>query len=337
MQRHYKHATVGGTFDRLHEGHKKLIEFAFQKADYVSVAITSDTFAKKKKTAYEIEPYKNRLKSLKQFLTGKNLYERARFITLEDIYGTALTDNTLDSIVVTSDTRHNAALINRERTKRGLRPLSVLYMRFVHGPDGKIIHSERIREGEIDRSGYSFSSMFSGRKTLLMPSTLREELRKPMGEVVRGSAKNATATIKKVIKKLGKYRHPIVIAVGDIVTQELEKVGFEADIAVKDFKTRREVLVNVNNRNKSQIINKPGTLHPRAVQVLTTDLKQFIRKKIKSRIIIRGEEDLLALPAIMIAPLGSVVLYGLYDVGVVIVRVTEERKAQAKLYLEQFR
>jgi len=47
---------------------------------------------------------------------------------------------------------------------------------------------------------------------------------------------------------------------------------------------------------------------------------------------VTGEEDLLALPAIVLAPLGSVVLYGQYDKGVVINEVTEELKKK-KLWL----
>jgi len=52
--------------------------------------------------------------------------------------------------------------------------------------------------------------------------------------------------------------------------------------------------------------------------------------------VIDGEEDLLTLPAILLAPLSSLVLYGQWDRGAVMVEVTEEMKNQVKKLLERF-
>ena len=52
--------------------------------------------------------------------------------------------------------------------------------------------------------------------------------------------------------------------------------------------------------------------------------------------IVKGEEDLLALPAILFAPLNSVVLYGQIDLGVVMVEVTEEKKKGVEEILKKF-
>jgi uncharacterized protein (UPF0218 family) len=48
------------------------------------------------------------------------------------------------------------------------------------------------------------------------------------------------------------------------------------------------------------------------------------------RIFVKGEEDLAALPAMMMAPVGSVIMYGQPDKGVILVRVTESKKAEIK-------
>lgn len=42
------------------------------------------------------------------------------------------------------------------------------------------------------------------------------------------------------------------------------------------------------------------------------------------------------MPAILLAPLGSTILYGIADVGGVIVKVTESRKNQVEKILEKF-
>jgi len=44
---------------------------------------------------------------------------------------------------------------------------------------------------------------------------------------------------------------------------------------------------------------------------------------------IKGEEDLLTLPAVLFAPLDSVVCYGQPGKGMVLVKVTEEKKRGA--------
>ncbi|OFZ40262.1 MAG: hypothetical protein A2070_06905 [Bdellovibrionales bacterium GWC1_52_8] len=52
---------------------------------------------------------------------------------------------------------------------------------------------------------------------------------------------------------------------------------------------------------------------------------------------IEGEEDLLALPAILFAPLGALVIYGHWQLGVVGVEVTEKTKDRAKSILNRFK
>jgi hypothetical protein len=69
---------------------------------------------------------------------------------------------------------------------------------------------------------------------------------------------------------------------------------------------------------------------------LTKDLIDRIRESLHGdehiKIIVEGEEDLATLPAILYAPLGSVVVYGQPNEGSVLVDVTAERK----LHIEEF-
>ena len=51
---------------------------------------------------------------------------------------------------------------------------------------------------------------------------------------------------------------------------------------------------------------------------------------------VKGEEDLLALPAILLAPLHSIMLYGQMDMGIVMVEVTEEKKKEVMEILKKF-
>ena len=69
-------------------------------------------------------------------------------------------------------------------------------------------------------------------------------------------------------------------------------------------------------------------------------IKQTIKRVLDDRenvtIVIDGEEDLLALPAILLAPLKSMVLYGQMDLGVVLVEVTEEMKEKVAGLVKKF-
>ena len=44
----YRKIAVGGTFDRFHEGHLKLLSKAFQLSQLVLIGVTSDEFAQSK-------------------------------------------------------------------------------------------------------------------------------------------------------------------------------------------------------------------------------------------------------------------------------------------------
>ncbi len=55
------------------------------------------------------------------------------------------------------------------------------------------------------------------------------------------------------------------------------------------------------------------------------------------QIVINGEEDLAALPAIAMAPISSVIIYGLPDKGAVVVRVTEDKKKEIQLLLNRMK
>ena len=73
--------------------------------------------------------------------------------------------------------------------------------------------------------------------------------------------------------------------------------------------------------------------------VLTESMWKGIAEAYKSKervmVVVQGKEDLATMPCIALAPLGSVVLYGMPGKGVVVVRVDEEAKRKVKSVLLQ--
>lgn len=303
----YHNAILGGTFDRLHVGHKKLIQAALENAEQVDIGLTMPELYQKKFLAQVIEPYANREKTLQEFAPS------AKIIPLTNMYGESLTKIDIEAIFVTEVTYANAVHINKERDKIGFPPLVIEQVPFAIDTSGKVITSERIRRGEIDREGFMYKNLFQ--QTLTLPDSLREELHKPIGNIV--------SDFSELERQLPKYH--TVITVGDIITQTLATSPRKPDVSVIDYKTRRNTIEHSLETSETlHALNKAGFIEAQAVTLLEKALTNH------STLIIDGEEDLLALPAILLAPLGSVVLYGQYNIGIVVNEVTEEMKHQVK-------
>jgi cytidyltransferase-like protein len=60
-------ATIGGTFDTLHAGHKAYIRLSFENADNVIIYVSSDDYAREKKS-YKVRPYADRVDDLQHFI-----------------------------------------------------------------------------------------------------------------------------------------------------------------------------------------------------------------------------------------------------------------------------
>ena len=77
-------------------------------------------------------------------------------------------------------------------------------------------------------------------------------------------------------------------------------------------------------------VNNPqGTITQEAISAV----KAALEKNEHTHIVVNGEEDLLALIAVLYAPENAVVVYGQPHEGIVVVKVTSDRKEQAKQFL----
>lgn len=143
----YRKVAVGGTFDKFHQGHRMLLEKAFQVAEQVLIGVTSDEFGGQKG---EIEPCNVRMANLNALLEGHNNYILAR---LEEHYGPTVEDESIEAIVVSPETEPTAREINKIRQEKGMKPLDIITIGMVLAQDGKPISSTRIRKGEINPDG----------------------------------------------------------------------------------------------------------------------------------------------------------------------------------------
>jgi len=143
----YQKVAVGGTFDKFHQGHRMLIEKAFEIGEEVLIGVTSDEFGGMKG---QIEPCSVRMSNLNDLLSDKSGYLIAR---LEEPYGPTVDDKSMDAIVVSPETEATALEINKIRQRKGMKPLDVIIIEMVLAEDGQPISSTRIRKGEIEPDG----------------------------------------------------------------------------------------------------------------------------------------------------------------------------------------
>ena len=147
MKNKYKKVAVGGTFDKFHDGHKKLLKTAFDIGEEVEIGITSNSFGGLKG---DIDSCKERISNLRDFFSDKSNFHVTE---LNDPFGPTIFDSDFDAIVVSEETEPTALKINEIRSENNMLPLDIVVVSFVLAEDGNPISSTRIRRGEINKKG----------------------------------------------------------------------------------------------------------------------------------------------------------------------------------------
>lgn len=157
-----------------------------------------------------------------------------------------------------------------------------------------------------------------------IPEDVRQELKKPLGELMQFR------------DFLARYRGKRIIAVGDIVTLSLLESGIRPFLAVYDFRTMR---AGLEERGKDKIRaaypeflaakNPPGEI-TRELEGVASSLS-----KEGGALFVEGEEDLAALVFMRISPPGCVIIYGQPEEGVVAVECGEKSREKAEKMFER--
>ena len=331
----YKHVVLGGTFDHLHIGHTSPLRVAFEIGEQVTVGLSTSKLYQNKPLWRTIQPYKVRKAKLLYEIKTRWPKSIVTVVPINDMFGPSISNSEFDAIVVTEPLAAKAELVNEKRVKNGLKKLEVILAPQIEADDGSEMSSSRIRMGEIDKLGFTYTDLF--KRTLHLPILLRSELRKPLGIVIKGSERELSEAASKASRLLINKEIPLSVAVGDVVCSSLEKVGFIPDIKIVDFKTRRKALVMSEKNIIFDVKNNSGTVDAKEANFISERIMKAIKSETKFEVRVDGEEDLLVLPAVLCAPLESVIFYGQQKLGIVMIIVTEEIKQKMKALIRCFK
>lgn len=344
----YKSLLLAGTFDGLHAGHRAILTRAFVEGERVTIGLTSDAFVRKFKRnvslrdrshgeaistkgiaaatswprndSIDIHPFEQRKRALGIWLDTKGFFDRATIIPIDDPYEPAASMTDLDALIVTAENRAIGERINLLRQGATLPSLTLIEVPMVEAEDGKPVSSTRMRNGEIDSDG-----------RLIMPESMRGDLSKPLGRVL------TALDVEHVLRSdLASQGPTLRITVGDIATKTFLDAGITPFLAIIDGMVGRKPfhetlkilqLQKVKPFRFRTVKSGPGYISKEAIRAI---------EKMPRVIFIDGEEDLLVLPAIIHAPLGSILYYGQPGEGLVEVVVTSSIKKQALALLGKF-
>ncbi|WP_330632181.1 phosphopantetheine adenylyltransferase [Halocatena halophila] len=145
---------LGGTFDPIHDGHRKLFDRAFQLGD-VTVGLTSDELAPKTRNEQRyVRPFDERKAALESELRAIAAeYDQEFAVRRLDSPTGIATEAQFDYLIVSPETKTTASTINEIREERGVAPLEIVIVDHLAAEDGERISSTRIVKGEIDEHG----------------------------------------------------------------------------------------------------------------------------------------------------------------------------------------
>lgn len=326
----YKYSSVicAGTFEHVHEGHRKFLRFAFSLGEHVYVTITSDLYTTVHKP--HAAPFVDRVTLLKDFLEKEGFLQRAEVVPIDDIYGIALDKNiNAQALVVTEETITGAQKVNEKRIACGLPRLIIEVCPMTIGPTGLAISSTHIRTGMFATNGDLLVRNEFMHADLLLPHTLRSELQKPFGKI-------ATSDTYSLLDPKQ------TIAVGDVTTRVLHEKGIQQALSLVDFVVQREKqdtsLVAIGfdgNEVVFHATNPPGMITPELWHNLEAALEVSEHGQV-AVVVVDGEEDLAVLPLLLVLPFGYTICYGQPHVGMVMLPVTQETKQLAIATLSRF-
>jgi cytidyltransferase-like protein len=325
---------LGGTFDRLHDGHKDLLRAGLESAAHLEVHITTDRMALAKD--HRIQPLEDRMAAVQDALcsireTGWSLH------MLEDAFGPAPHHPTADALVVSPETRTGGEAINRKRAEGGFDPLMLIEVQHRTNAEGTILSSTAIRNGHMDTTGEAWIAPEWREHDMSMSLTAEAHLKTPSGTPYPGPEEHPEVAMAAVLDDLSTLDGPL-IAVGDVTAKVMLSLDVVPNLALIDGQTKRVALDDEDTVDLTPFPLRRDATSPAGVLTpdLLTQLEDSLRDDAPCVLVVDGEEDMAPLYLHLLAPLGAIIVFGMPRQGLMVQRTTLDMKERCRTILNAF-
>ncbi|DAC35601.1 MAG TPA: DUF359 domain-containing protein [Candidatus Poseidoniaceae archaeon] len=325
---------LGGTFDRLHDGHRDLLKAGLQAASHLEVHVTTDAMALSKDR--RIQPMEDRMAAVEAALREVREFGWSLHL-LKDAFGPAPTHTTADALVVSPETRTGGEAINRKRSEGGLEPLSLIEVPHRLNATGTILSSTAIRNGSMDTTGAPWIRTPWRTAVMAMSHAAEAHLKTPSGTPYPGPEEAPEVAMAAMLDDLTDLNGPL-IAVGDVTARVMLELEVTPDLALIDGQTKRMALDKEEEVDlgafplRMDTASPPGVLTPELLHAL----EQALRADAPCVLVVDGEEDMAPLYLHLLAPLGTAIAFGMPGQGLMLQRTTLAMKERCRTILDAF-
>ncbi|KAL6520032.1 hypothetical protein OROHE_017175 [Orobanche hederae] len=151
----YDAVVLGGTFDRLHDGHRQFLKAAAAVArDRIVVGVCDGPMLTNKQYSNLIEPIEQRIKNVEDYIKSVKSELVVQVEPIVDPYGPSIIDDNLQAIIVSKETFTGGLSVNKKRAEKGLSQLKIEVVDLVpEETSGDKLSSTALRRLEAEKHG----------------------------------------------------------------------------------------------------------------------------------------------------------------------------------------